>query len=64
MHTTLHFIKVYHNEIDEIICVSIYLKSAGVGMNNNGLELNDKQAVAVLAKHYGTIKMHHNQIMN
>ena len=38
------------NEIDEIMCVSIYLKSAIVGMNNNSLELTEKQAV--LAKRY------------
>ena len=50
-----HCISSRCTESDEIMCVSIYLKSAVIGMNNNGLELNEKQAV--LAKRYHQLEI-------
>jgi hypothetical protein len=48
-----HCVSSWCRQDDSIMCVSMYLKSAVVGMNNNDLSLTNKQAM--LAKCYHTL---------
>jgi hypothetical protein len=49
----LHCVSSQCGQDDAIMCVSMYLKSAAVGMNNNDLPLTPHQSV--LAKQYHSI---------
>jgi hypothetical protein len=49
----LHCVSSGCRQDDSIICVSIYLKSAVIGMNNNDLSQTNKQAM--LTKCYHTL---------
>jgi hypothetical protein len=48
-----HCVSSQCSQDDSFMCVSLYLKSAVVGMNNNELSLTNKQAM--LAKSYHTL---------
>jgi hypothetical protein len=60
-----HCVSSQYRQDDAIMCVSMYLKSAVVGMNNNDLPLTPHQSVLVLAKQYHSIvsnqTVSHNQ---
>ncbi len=39
-----HCVSSRFRQVDEVMCISMYLKSAVVGMNNNKLPLDSKQS--------------------